>query len=294
MLSGRSTAAGFGWCPNFKRRAVAEVHMSPALPGTGRGHDNQAHAISPYPCRMLRAASPSSPPRAPAEMIEDVAGLASELAAQYPAVASLDPTVRDPVLRHDAQAIDVAAGAVLFDEGAPCRGFPLVLDGEIRVARGSPQGRSLELYRVTVGQMCVVSTSCLLGGRMLFAHGVTASETRLVVLSPRGFDAWCAHDGFRRFVFSVFAERLADLMSLVEAVAFQRLDQRLAATLLAHGQVVRASHQALADQLGTVREIVTRLLTRFERAGWIRVTRERTELLEIAALQQLAADHAPS
>jgi CRP/FNR family transcriptional regulator len=226
-------------------------------------------------------------------MTQDVAGLAGALAAQYPAIASLGPAVRDPVLRHDARAIDAPAGAVLFDEGAPCQGFPLVLDGEIRVARGSPQGRSLELYRVTAGEMCVVSTSCLLGGRMLFAQGVTACPTRLVVLSPRGFDAWCTHDGFRRFVFSVFAERLADLMSLVEAVAFQRLDQRLAATLLGHGQVVHASHQALADQLGTVREIVTRLLTRFERAGWIRVTRERTELLDTAALKRLAADRSP-
>ena len=226
-------------------------------------------------------------------MIKDVPGLGSALAALYPAVASLDPAMRDPVLRHDAQAIDAPAGAVLFDEGAPCQGFPLVLDGEICVARGSPQGRSLELYRVTAGEMCVVSTSCLFGARTMSAHGVTVRPTRLVVLSPRGFDAWCAHGEFRRFVFSVFAERLADLMSLVEAVAFQRLDQRLAAMLLGHGQVVRASHQALADQLGTVREIVTRLLARFERAGWIRVTRERTELLDIAALHRLAADRSP-
>jgi CRP/FNR family transcriptional regulator, anaerobic regulatory protein len=242
---------------------------------------------------MLRAAIPSCSARAGAEMIEDLAGVASALAAQYPAVATLAPAVRDPVLRHDAQAIDAPAGTVLFDEGAACQGFPLVLDGEIRVARGSPQGRSLELYRVTAGEMCVVSTSCLFGGRMMPAHGVTVRPTRLVVLSPRGFDAWCAHDGFRRFVFCVFAERLTDLMALVEAVAFQRLDQRLAATLLGHGQVVRASHQTLADQLGTVREIVTRLLARFERAGWIRVTRERTELLDIAALQHLAADRSP-
>lgn len=222
--------------------------------------------------------------------IDDAAELASALAARYPAVASLGAALRDPVLRQDARAIDVAAGAVLFDEGAPCPGFPLVLDGEIGVARGSPQGRSLELYRVAAGEMCVVSMSCLFGGRAMPAHGVALRPTRLVVLTPRGFEAWSAHDGFRRFVFSVFAERLADLMSLVEAVAFQRLDQRLAAALLGHGPVVHASHQALADQLGTVREIVTRLLTRFERAGWIQVTRERTELLDIAALQHLATD----
>lgn len=215
------------------------------------------------------------------------------LAAHYPALAMLDPAIRDAVLRDHAQAIDVPAGTVLFDEGAPCRGFPLVLDGEIRVARGSPQGRSLELYRVGTGELCVVSASCLFAQRTMVAHGIAARATSLVVLSPAGFDAWCAHDAFRRYVFGVFAERLADLMALVEAVAFQRLDQRLAANLLGRGPVVHASHQALADQLGTVREIVTRLLRQFERAGWVRVTRERIELLDAAALRHVANDRGP-
>lgn len=226
-------------------------------------------------------------------MKPELASLASALVAQYPALAALDEATRDAVLQQHAQTLEVAAGTVLFDEGTPCRGFPLVLDGEIRVARGSPQGRSLELYRVSAGELCVVSTSCLFGHRTMVAHGVTARATRLVVLSPPGFDACCAHEPFRRFVFGIFAERLADLMALVEAVAFQRLDQRLAATLLGHGQVVHTSHQALADQLGTVREIVTRLLRQFERAGWIRVTRERTELLDASALRKLAADRGP-
>ena len=225
-------------------------------------------------------------------MTPDLATLSSALGAQYPSVAALDPATRDKVLLHHAQTIDAPAGTVLFDEGAPCRGFPLVLDGEIRVARGSPQGRSLELYRVSPGELCVVSTSCVFGRHAMVAHGIAARPTRLVVLSPPGFDAWCAQESFRRFVFGVFAGRLADLMALVEAVAFQRLDQRLATALLGHGLVVHASHQALADQLGTVREIVTRLLKQFERAGWVRLARERIELLDAAALRGLAADRA--
>jgi CRP/FNR family transcriptional regulator len=225
-------------------------------------------------------------------MTPDLATLSSALGAQYPSVAALDPATRDKVLTHDAQTIDAPAGTVLFDEGAPCRGFPLVLDGEIRVARGSPQGRSLELYRVSPGELCVVSTSCVFGRHAMVAHGIAARPTRLVVLSPPGFDAWCAQESFRRFVFGVFAERLADLMALVEAVAFQRLDQRLATALLGHGVVVHASHQALADQLGTVREIVTRLLKQFERSGWVRLARERIELVDAAALRRVAADRA--
>jgi CRP/FNR family transcriptional regulator len=80
-------------------------------------------------------------------------------------------------------------------------------------------------------------------------------------------------------------------MALVEAVALQRLDQRLAGTLLGHGSVVHGTHQALADELGTVREIVTRLLKRFERTGWVSIGRERVEIRDAAALRALAGGH---
>lgn len=201
--------------------------------------------------------------------------------------------LRDGVLSHHAQLAEVPAGTSLFDEGAPCRGFPLVLSGEVRVARGSAQGRALELYRVVPGEVCVVSASCLFGGRAMQAHGVATGPTQLVLVDPDGFDRWCAHAPFRRFVFGVFAERLADLMALVEAVAFQRLDQRLADALLRHGAVIHRTHQALADELGTVREIVTRLLRRFERAGWLRLGRERIDVLDPAALRSVSAPGPP-
>jgi CRP/FNR family transcriptional regulator len=213
----------------------------------------------------------------------------AQLLALYPAVAELPAALREPELASRTAWLELPAGTTVFEEQAPCRGFPLVLSGEVRVARGSAQGRSLELYRVTPGELCVVSTSCLFGRRPLSAHGQTTAPTRLAVLSPQAFDAWVAHEPFRRFVFGVFADRLADLMALTEAVAFQRLDQRLAAALLGHGAVLQATHQALADELGTVREIVTRLLRRFERAGWLRLGRERIELQDPAALRRLAA-----
>jgi CRP/FNR family transcriptional regulator, anaerobic regulatory protein len=112
-----------------------------------------------------------------------------------------------------------------------------------------------------------------------------------VLLSPEGFARWAAFDPFRQFVFGVFADRLADLMALTEAVAFLRLDQRLAGALLGHGSTVHSTHQALADELDTVREIVTRLLKRFERAGWASLSRERIELLDSIARRALAAGH---
>lgn len=214
--------------------------------------------------------------------------LLERLTPHYPVLAHLDPAERDAVLATETQVVSVQAGTVLFEQNAPCRGFPMVLGGGIRVARGSPGGRTLELYRVTPGELCVVSTSCLFGHQPLSAHGQALEPTELVLLSPLGFARWSALEPFRSFVFGVFADRLADLMALAEAVAFQRLDQRLAAALLGHGTPLLITHQALADELGTVREIVTRLLKRFERAGWVVLGRERIDLCDSAALRALS------
>lgn len=217
-----------------------------------------------------------------------------QLGELYPALAALPAALRDEVLTRQTMWLEVPPGTTLFEEQSPCQGFPMVLSGEVRVARGSAQGRSLELYRVGPGELCVVSASCLFGQQLLSAHGETTTSTRLAVMSPAALDACCAHEPFRRFIFGVFADRLADLMALAEAVAFQRLDQRLAATLLGHGEVLQTSHQALADELGTVREMVTRLLRRFERNGWLALGRERIELKDAAALRRLASGDAPA
>ena len=94
---------------------------------------------------------------------------------------------------------------------------------------------------------------------------------------------------FRNEVLGLFASRMADLTSLIDAVAFHKLDQRLAAALLGHGQVLSRTHQDLADELGTVREVVTRLLRRFEREGWVSLSRESIHISDSAALRGLAA-----
>jgi len=201
----------------------------------------------------------------------------------YPAMGAL-PTLLDRL-----QMVQVPAGTPLFREHDTCRGFPMVLRGEVRVSRSAANGRELELYRVQPGEMCLVSSAGLFAGQPLTAHGVTTTDTTLTLLSPPDFEIAMADPGFRSFVLGLFAQRMADLTSLIEAVAFQRLDSRLAATLLGHGQQVRATHQALADELGTVREIITRLLHRFERDGLVELSRECITICDSAALRYLAA-----
>lgn len=209
----------------------------------------------------------------------------SDVLALYPALAEVTPALEAQGL----PVLEVPAGAVLFDEHAPCQGFPLVLDGEVKVSRSSGEGRNLELYRVVAGELCLVSSACLFRSMPLSARGVTTRATRLLLIPPELFRRWLETPRFRDEVLGLFAERMADLTSLIEAVAFHKLDQRLARALLGHGQDLAVTHQALADELGTVREMVTRLLRRFEREGWVALSRERIQILDSAALRAAAS-----
>jgi CRP/FNR family transcriptional regulator len=206
------------------------------------------------------------------------------------AYPSLRGVPRDPLdAAIDAHPIvEVPRGTVLFREGDPCRAFPFVLEGEIRVARGTPEGRSLELYRVGRGEVCLLSTSCAFSATLQAAHATAATTVRMWPAPPEAVLDWMAEPVFRAYVFGVFGERLADLIGLAEAVAFQRMDQRLAAALLGHGRDLKITHHELAESLGTVREIVSRLLKRFEQHGWIVLGRERITVVDASALRTLA------
>jgi CRP/FNR family transcriptional regulator len=174
---------------------------------------------------------------------------------------------------------------VLFDERQPCGGFPLVLEGDIRVTKAAPSGRGILLYRVGPGEGCILSGGCLLGNSSYSASGVAETDVLLLRIPPPLFQKLLMQsEPFRRFVFGMYGERLGEVMELVEAVAFQRLDARLAQLLIRRGPVVQATHQSLADELGSVREIVSRLLRGFEERGWVRLERERVTLLDLKAL----------
>lgn len=220
--------------------------------------------------------------------MSEVVELAERL---YPGLSQVQPSLAS--LGEAGQPLEVPAQAVLFDENAPCQGFPMVLDGEVRVSRHSADGRRLELYRVVPGELCLVSSASLFRRQPLSAQGVTTRPTRLILIRPPVFDRWLETPDFRAEVLALFAERMADLTALVDAVAFRRLDQRLAGALLGRGQDLAITHQALADELGTVREIVTRLLRRFEREGWVTLSREHIRIADSAALRRLAAGLTP-
>jgi CRP/FNR family transcriptional regulator len=209
------------------------------------------------------------------------------LTGLYPILGHIDARLAARLDRELAFA-RFPAGAVVFDEAQACAGFPFVLEGSIRVVKSASNGRELPLYRVGPGETCIISSSCLLGDAAYNARGIAETDTQLALMPRPVFSEMLALGPFRDFVFHLFAERIADLMQLVEAVAFRKLDQRLAARLLGHGRLIRTTHQQLADDLGSVREMVSRLLKGFAEQGWVRLGREQIEILAPAELRRLA------
>jgi CRP/FNR family transcriptional regulator len=192
-------------------------------------------------------------------------------------------------LAKSANVMQLAAGTVVFDENQPCQGFPLLLSGSIRVIKASPNGRELQLYRVLSSESCILTSSCLLGNTRYHARGIVEQDLEMVFLPAHTFHMLLdKQPAFRDHVFHLFSERLTELMELVTVVAFQKLDRRLAALLLAKTLPIHATHQALADELGSAREIVSRLLKSFADQGWVRLGREQIEIANPAALKKFS------
>jgi CRP/FNR family transcriptional regulator len=220
--------------------------------------------------------------------MDDKAALRDLVLARFPVFAQLPRDRLDALL---AQSVlrSVPAGTVLFEPNMPCTGFPLVLEGSVRVSKVAANGREVVLYRVSPGEGCILSGACLLGQNDYAARGVAESDVTLLGIPAEPFQRLILDcEPFRRFVFDMYGARLAEVIEAVEEIAFRRLDQRLAQLLIQRGPIVHGTHQNLADELGSVREVVSRLLRGFEERGWVELARERVTVVDPKALAAYA------
>lgn len=213
--------------------------------------------------------------------------LDDQLAALYPFWRDTPASLRATSLAN-ARLIHLPDGARVFDEGQTVQGFPCVLAGCVRVLKASANGRELPLYRIAPGESCLISCQSLVGKTRYAARAISEGATQILLLPPPQFDQLLDFPVFRDFVLSNFVERLAHVMTLVEEVAFHRLDERLAALLIHYPPgLIHRSHQQLADELGSVRVIVSRLLSGFADQGLVRLGRESIEVLDATGLRKI-------
>lgn len=217
--------------------------------------------------------------------------IANDWTERFQGTKALPRVVRDRLLKV-AHVRSYQKGRSVFGPNNVPESLLLLFDGTIRVSQSSDYGRDIVLYRVDAGESCVLTTACMLAEEAYNAEGIAETDITVVTLPKPAFDSLVADEpAFREFVFAAYSRRLIDLLRVVDDVAFGRIDVRLAERLLAlvgGDKEIAATHQQIASELGTAREVISRVLNDFQKRGLIAQSRGRIAVLDKPALRALA------
>lgn len=195
--------------------------------------------------------------------------------------------------RHNARALDmvVRKGETLYRAGDACRRLFLLREGVVRVQAVSRTGREIVLYRVRPGEICMMTAASLMSGMAYRADAIVETDARMHVLSATEFEERLGDDPiFRKFVLSSLARRMHGVVHLLQDIAFEGVGGRLAALLVARidgDGMVHDTHEALALELGSAREVISRRLKDFEQKGWVELGRGSLRVTDAASLERL-------
>ena len=205
----------------------------------------------------------------------------TEFLQTFPVFKNAPPRVVGDLL-DASRGASIPAGSQIYREGDACSAIAFVLSGDIRVYKVGQTGREITLYEIGPGETCILNASCILAGRSYPAYADTVVDTDLLLVPAASFRRLISeHDTMREFVFTLLSRRLSGMMELVEEVAFGRMDERLLEYLVERSADNRleTTHQKIANDLGTSREVVSRLLKDLERKGKAKLSRSEITLL---------------
>ncbi|MDO9233793.1 MAG: Crp/Fnr family transcriptional regulator [Methylotenera sp.] len=207
---------------------------------------------------------------------------------QFPELRNLEQSAKEMLSKY-SRIVEAPIGTIGYREGAPCGAYVMRLAGKSRVYKISSNGREILLYRVGAGETCVITTTCLLGNSDYPASTIVEEPIRDVLIPATAFHQLMLDSSvFRKFVMTNYGALISDLIVLLDEVAFHNLDARLAKVLLDanNTQIVR-THQQIADELGTAREVVSRQLKRLEQKGSVSLGRGQIEIINRSALEKI-------
>jgi len=218
--------------------------------------------------------------------------MASTWQQSFPRLYDLNDAVINDLM-NNALPLSMPAKATAFHQGDLCSNYLLILSGRIKVLTRAENGREIILYRLGDGDSCVLTTSCLFGNARYPAEGIAETDVTALAIPADQFNhAIQQSKHFREFVFGSFSSHLGSLISLVEEVAFGKLDIRLARHLLklcSDRTTIQTTHQQLATEIGSAREVISRLLKEFESRGWLKLSRGSVEILDKQSLEEAAS-----
>ncbi len=195
-------------------------------------------------------------------------------------------------IAEQSQTVTLPPDTTVFHQGDACQQYFFVLSGSIKVINRAENGREVVLYRVRDNQSCTLTTACLFTSNPYPAEGITEVETTALAIPREVFNQGLAQsERFRRMVFDQYARRLTDVINLVEELSFGRIDIRLARFLAQrahHSPSIDMTHQAIATELGSAREVISRQLKSLEKQRLISLQRGSIHVEDLEGLQRLA------
>jgi CRP/FNR family transcriptional regulator len=213
--------------------------------------------------------------------------LISRWLAAFPELNELEDAQRGELLGA-TQFSRLREGDIAYRQGQHCHNYVMCIEGQTRVFKTSESGREILLYQVGPGETCVLTTSCLIAGSPFPAESTAETDVLHAALPASTFRRLMGSSPhFRKFVLDNYGDLLSSLIMLVDEVAFASLDLRLARRLLAEANqegIVAKTHQQLALDLGSVREVISRYLSEWERMGWVQASRGSIEVKNRSAL----------
>ena len=196
-----------------------------------------------------------------------------------------DPGFAAEIGRHGRPA-ELPKGQHICLEGSACEHLAFVMTGTARIYKVGETGREITLYRLDAGECCILTLACILSRKRFPAFAVSETQMQAIIVPAPIIRRWTEElPVWRQYAWNLVASRLGDIISLVEEITFRRMDERLnyhlaRSELFPPGTRVRVTHQQIATELGTSREVVSRLLKDLEQRelvelgrGWIRVLR---------------------
>ena len=218
--------------------------------------------------------------------------IAKKISAAFPFWEKLDNPSKIDFLSQ-GQQITLSVGKFICLEGDICNHLPLVISGSVRVYKIGESGREITLYHLEKGDSCIMTASCIISQKEFPAFAVTETEVEGIIIPANSLRKWIKHNPiWQEYIFGLLSQRLANVIEIIEEVAFRRMDCRIASYILKNSDIstetVQVTHEAIAQELGSSREVVSRILKTFEKQGLLSLSRGMIQLNNWDELRNIA------
>lgn len=172
----------------------------------------------------------------------------------------------------------ILKGETIFNEGDVCEGVPFVIKGCVRVSKFGKNGKEMSVYRVNAGETCILSVTSVLSKSAYPLTAIAEEDVEAVIIPCDEFKLlMTASLNFQKYIYKTIIFRFQEVINIIDEIIFHSIDERVIKFLLKNtknnGDIIEITHDKIAVEIGTAREVVSRILKEMERNNWIQLAR---------------------